>query len=166
IFGAGHVAQAVSNIAKTLRFNIALYDFREDILNEFPGSQYDRKSLLDFSKLSVMDKEEIILDDKDFVLIMTHNHIHDIEVLKFIYRNYPQMNYIGMIGSRRKVYEAVTIIKEHFGSSINLKNLYAPVGINIGGDLPEEIALSIMAEIQSNVYNRNQHHLRLDELNE
>jgi len=162
IFGAGHVGREVARFAKQLGFFVSVYDNRKEIIDELPCGYYNEKNLKELQVLPEKEKGYIKLDIKGFAVILTHNHANDLQVLEFICKNYSEMNYIGMIGSKRKVKEGITYLKKKMGESLDLKNLYAPIGIDCGGDKPAEIALSILAQIQSISYGKKQQHLRIN----
>ena len=79
------------------------------------------------------------------IVIVTRGHKHDEDCLRLLLDS--PSNYIGMIGSRRRV----TVVKERLQnegfSEAQLSKLYAPIGLDIGAKTPEEIALTILAEI-------------------
>ncbi len=160
LFGAGHVAQALTKAAIELNYFINIYDNREDILNEIADSTACRKIKTDLSGLPEAENDIILIGKDDFIVIATHNHLNDFDVLEYLYKNYRGLKYIGMIGSKRKVAEGLAYIKKKFGEEIDLSNLYAPVGLDIGGETHSEIALSIIAEIQAVRYGKTINHLR------
>jgi len=161
LFGAGHVSQYLIKYAGLLNYFVSVYDSRENILNEIPDSPGCKKFTYDLRNLQKEIKNIVIKNDEP-VIIITHNHLNDLDVLEFLYQNFKNLNYIGMIGSKRKVTEAIKYIKKKFGSRIKLSNLYAPIGIDIGGETAAEIALSIMAEIQAMNSGKNIQHLKLN----
>jgi|YelNatPaOPRAMG01_1025707.scaffolds.fasta_scaffold01124_7 xanthine dehydrogenase accessory factor len=162
IFGAGHVAQAVANLAKNLNYHVIILDCRQNVLDELDANLYNQKYLIDLPNLNLKEKDYLTLDVNGFAVILTHNHTNDLQVLEFIYKNYSAMKYIGMIGSNRKVKEGIEFIKKRFSKKLDFQNLYSPIGADIGGNSPAEIALSIMAEIQALTYGKNINHLRLN----
>lgn len=162
IFGAGHVGQAVARMGKLLNYNVVMLDNREDVLSEIPVSYYNEKHYADFPKLVFEAKAPFNINVQGFALIVTHNHLNDMNVLHYLYKNYPGMKYIGLIGSVRKVKEAVGFVNKELGGNLNLENLYAPVGADLGGNTPDEIALSILSEIQALKHGKEVKHLRLD----
>ncbi|MFA4922657.1 MAG: XdhC/CoxI family protein [Ignavibacteriaceae bacterium] len=162
IFGAGHVGQAVAKLARQLNFYVAFIDNRTEMLEEINDSLYNKKIYFDFSKLEAAEKISLPLDENAFALLVTHFHAHDLNVLKYLYKYYPGMKYIGMIGSKKKAKESISKLKTTLNENISLENLYSPVGLDIGGGTPNEIAVSIMAEIQSIIYKKNPQHFRLN----
>lgn len=162
IFGAGHVGKAVARMAKLLNYYVVLLDNREDALGEVPLNYYNKKHYADFPKLSFEAKAPFDIKEQGFALIVTHNHLNDMNVLRYLYKNYPGLKYIGLIGSVRKVKEAAGFVRKELGENVNFRNLYAPVGIDLGGNTPDEIALSILSEIQALKHGKQVKHLRLD----
>lgn len=162
IFGAGHVGQAVARMGKILNYNVVMIDNREDVLSGIPLNYYNEKHYADFPKLVSEAKSPIDVNVQGFAVILTHNHLNDMNVLHFLYKNYPEMKYIGLIGSVRKVKEALGIVNRELGGNLNFQNLYAPIGADLGGNTPDEIALSILSEIQALRYGKELKHLRLD----
>jgi len=162
IFGAGHVGQAVAKLARQLNFYVVFIDNRKELLAELQDSLYNKQIYFDFTKLSEAERTSIPLDENAFTLLVTHFHSHDLDVLKYLYRCYPEMNYVGMIGSKKKVRESILKLKATLKKNTSLENLYSPVGLDIGGETPNEIAIGILAEIQSIIYKKEAKHFRLN----
>jgi xanthine/CO dehydrogenase XdhC/CoxF family maturation factor len=93
--------------------------------------------------------EKIAIDDLTFFLLMTHNYNYDMAMLRQLL--YKKVTYIGMLGPRKKKENMLKELKEAGleYSDEQLSALHSPVGLDIGAETPEEIALSIMAEIKS-----------------
>ncbi len=162
IFGAGHVAQAVAGLAKQLGYYVNIFDNRQDVLNELADGSFNNKYLIDLPNLNMKNKDYLTMDKGGYAVILTHNHTNDLQALEFIYKYYPDIKYVGMIGSKRKVKEGVAFIRKKFDGPLKLNNFYSPIGIEIGGDSPSEIALSIMAEVHAVSYGKKIKHLRLN----
>ena len=162
IFGAGHVGRAVAMLARHLNYYVSVFDNRKEILDELTPDVFNEKKMTELQNLPEKDKSYLELDVSGFAIILTHNHKNDLQVLEYIYKNYPEMNYIGMIGSKRKVKEGIAYLKKRLGENIDFNNLYSPIGIDIGGDSPNEIALSILAQIQALANGKEIKHLRLN----
>lgn len=162
IFGAGHVGQAVAKLAQLLNFYVVFVDNRAEMLEEINDTMCDKKIYYDFSKLESAEKTSIQLDENAFALLVTHFHAHDLNVLKYLYKFYPRMKYIGMIGSKKKVKESISKLKASFKENTSIENLYSPVGLDIGGETPNEIAIGILAEIQAIIYRKEAKHFRLN----
>ena len=161
IFGAGHVSRCLIKYASDLKYFVNVYDARSEMLTEIPETAFVKKHPCDLMKLSGFNKNDFNIKEEDFIIIVTHNHLNDLNVLEYLYNNYNNIRYIGMIGSAKKVKEGTEYLKSKLKAGINLNNLYAPIGINIGGETPAEIALSIMAEIQAVSFGKDANHLRI-----
>jgi xanthine dehydrogenase accessory factor len=85
------------------------------------------------------------LDDQTYVVLMTRGHAHDLECLVEVIDR--PAAYIGMIGSRRRVRGVLDMVGERGVSEKLLARVHAPIGLDIGALTPEEIALSVMAEV-------------------
>ncbi len=139
--GAGHIAQSTSAMAKMLGFRVVIIDPRPEYNNSerFPNAdlliveEYENA----FSRLSV--------DGGSYVVIFTPGHILDEQCLHFAVGT--KARYIGMIGSEKKVMEVKERLVRKGVSQRQLDRVNAPLGIEIGAETPEEIAISILAEI-------------------
>ena len=141
IFGAGHVGLALAKLAYEVGFEYTVIDDREEFANHerFP------------------DALEIVVDNmgeyadglechpSDFIAIMTRGHVNDYEVIKGIIGK--PYRYLGMIGSISKRNEIYSKLRETGVSDDLIKQVYSPIGLKIGGETPEEIAVSIVAEL-------------------
>jgi xanthine dehydrogenase accessory factor len=141
-FGAGHVAVPTAHLAALVGFRVVVVDDRSDFANaeRFPEA-HDILVIDDFNK--AFDGLEI--DEDSCIVIVTRGHQYDRVVLEQSLKT--SAGYIGMISSRRKreaIYEALMAqgVKRE-----QLETVHSPIGINIGGETPEEIAVSIVAEL-------------------
>jgi xanthine dehydrogenase accessory factor len=139
IFGAGHVAQPTAALARSVGFDVVVVDEREELntSERFPGCQLERVDAA--SALARLAPAE-----RDWLLIVTHDHQLDEEVLRRAIVG--QARYIGLVGSRRKVYRLLQRVVARLGSA-DLRRVYAPVGLELGAVTPAEIAVSIVAEL-------------------
>ncbi|MBI3718461.1 MAG: XdhC family protein [Sphingobacteriales bacterium] len=99
--------------------------------------------------------EKISIDELTFFLLMTHNYNYDMAILRQLLQK--KVTYIGMLGPKKKKDRILSELKENGFeySDEQLSVLHSPVGLDIGAETPEEIALSIMAEIKSVLASRN-----------
>lgn len=141
IFGAGHIGRYVAHMGAMLDFDVLVYDDSPEFLDpsQFPPNA--RLLLGSFQEaLSALE-----LDEKDFVVIATRGHINDRVVLEQVLKREPY--YVGMIGSQRKRDMIFQYLKEKGVGEERLKKVHSPIGLAIGAKTPQEIAVSIMAEI-------------------
>lgn len=140
--GAGHVNKAISYIAPTIDFDVTVIDSREDWANaeRFPGA--DSIVIHDDIAKAI---EEQYTDENTFFVIATWAHKHDKIALKSALKK--EHRYIGMIGSKNKIEEIFRQLKEEGVDQVFLDKVYTPIGLDIKAETPEEIAISIIAEI-------------------
>lgn len=138
--GAGHVAQPTAALARSVGFEVTVLDEREEwnTVERFPEC---RRELED--PVSVLRRAE--LGVRDWLLITTHEHRLDEEVLRVALKT--PACYVGLVGSRRKVYRLLDRITAREGAPPDTRRLYAPVGLNVGALSPAELAVSIVAEL-------------------
>jgi len=142
IFGAGHVARPAARLAAFVGFRVRVLDDRSEFANaeRFPEAEEVRVAA-DFDSAL----KGVAIGRSAFIVIVTRGHLHDKTVLMQALRT--EAAYIGMIGSRRKrdhIFNA--LLKQGFTES-DLKRVHSPIGLDIGAETPEEIALSIVAEL-------------------
>ena len=161
IFGAGHIGKALIYHLKKLNYHITVIDNRKDAVFGIEGA--DRIITGDYRE--VLSEEEI--PKGGFFVVTTHTHQFDSVVLNRICQFHCNPRYIGLVASRKKA-EAIVrgITGELAKKEINFDILYTPVGLDIGGKTPDEIAISIISEIQSVRFNKGGNHLRVKFHNE
>jgi xanthine dehydrogenase accessory factor len=141
IFGAGHVAQALYKTAQNSGFDTLIIDDRELYANRQRFPEAREVIAEDFDQAMA----RLSPTDSEFVVIVTRGHRDDMRVLRWAVQT--PARYIGMIGSKRKT---VTIFRElqKEGLAAGLfDRVHAPIGLDIGAVTPEEIAVSITAEL-------------------
>lgn len=141
-FGAGHVAQPSQHLAAMTDFHTIILDDREDFANRerFPEAE-EIHVIADFHTAL----ENLEVDETCFIVIFTRGHHHDRTVLAQALKT--DAAYIGMIGSRRKrdaIY--ASLMKEGFERA-DIERVHAPIGLDISAETPQEIGVSIVAEL-------------------
>ncbi|BBM86723.1 XdhC family protein [Candidatus Uabimicrobium amorphum] len=142
ILGAGHIAQPLCDLAKIMNFDIYVVDDRPDYANSqrFPQA-----------KVIVGEFAEVLNDFSSsphtYFVLITRGHTFDSACLKILV-NKPYA-YIGMVGSLRRLQGVFKLMERQGYSKSILDKIHAPIGLPLGGDSPQDIALSIMAEIVS-----------------
>jgi xanthine dehydrogenase accessory factor len=140
IFGAGHVSLAVSRIASEAGFAIAVIDDRESFANP---ERFPMASEIHTSYAESFDR--IHPNSSSYLLIVTRGHKDDMRVLAWAVN--ADARYIGMIGSKRKVLSVYKALEKEGLAPEKFERVHAPVGLDIGALAPEEIAVSIVAEL-------------------
>ncbi len=156
LFGAGADAIPLVNIASELGWQVTVHDHRPAFLTQerFPSATMLIRQNVD------EPLGEIFADDRTAAVIMTHNYARDRSVLPALLNS--TAFYIGALGPKRRTEQLLEEIASdgQIFAVEQLARLYAPVGLDIGADTPESIALSIVGEIQSVLRNRNGGNLR------
>lgn len=141
IFGAGHISTCLAPLLKPLGFSTSVVDDRHEYANETRFPDADHVHAVPFKEAFKL----LSVDSSTYIVIVTRGHAHDKEVLSESLRK--PAAYIGMIGSRKKretIYRA--LLSEGFLTT-RLEDVYSPIGIDILSETPEEIAVSIAAEL-------------------
>jgi len=141
IFGAGHIAVCVSKLAKTVGFKVTIIDDRKEFANQDRFPEADEIIAEDTEKALT----HLNITPSSYIIVLTRGHLKDEEVLGSVIRS--GAAYIGMIGSRKKNATVFQHLEEQGISQVELAKIHAPIGIDIKAQTPEEIAVSIVAEI-------------------
>jgi len=140
LFGGGHVSMAVAKAASAAGFGIGVVDDRETFANQerFPMA---REILTNYADAF----QKIHPNVASYLVIVTRGHKEDMRVLAWAVRT--EARYIGMIGSKRKVLSVYKALEGDGYKPEEFERVYAPMGLEIGALSPEEIAVSIVAEL-------------------
>lgn len=141
IIGGGHVGLAISKLFRQLNFHVVILDNR-DHLNTLEANDFaHKKQVIDYE-----DAEKYIKQGNDsYVAIMTNKYTDDKLVLSKIIRN--QHKFIGVLGSKAKLKTMWEVLQKEGFSLEELNQIHAPIGLSIKSQTPEEIAVSVAAEI-------------------
>ncbi|SPD74115.1 conserved hypothetical protein [uncultured Desulfobacterium sp.] len=143
IFGAGHVSFAISKIGKIVGFKVVVIDDREEFANPERFPEADETIALDFDKVF----SRLKINKLSYIVIVTRGHLLDEKALEWALKT--DAGYIGMIGSQKKNQTVMSHLESKGISKERLNSVYAPIGLDIHAETPEEIAVSIIAEIIS-----------------
>ncbi len=157
IFGAGDDARPLVRLAKELGWHVTVADPRRDFATA------DRFPLAD--RLIVAPAGELVSRaanvPQPLAVVMTHHYVHDVPILRDLLAS-PDFRYIGLLGPKKRA-ERILADLARDGAPIPpdaLARLHAPVGLDLGADTPEEVALSIVAEIRAVLSDRDARPLR------
>jgi xanthine dehydrogenase accessory factor len=143
VFGGGHVSSQIVPLANRVGFKVTVIDDRPEFA--------DPKKFPDAAEVRRYPFKEVVqrlpVNEASYLVIVTRGHIHDKSVLVQCLKT--NAKYIGMIGSRRKIAMVYDSLKEEGFTQRDIDRLYAPIGLDIGAETPEEIAVSIVAELIS-----------------
>ena len=142
IAGAGHVGKALMHIGSLLGFEVVVWDDRPEFATTKNLPEAHQVFTGEIEKM----KKALATGKDTFVVIVTHGHAKDIEVLKaFISEN---VRYIGMMGSKRKILLVRQMFLENGWATVDQWNrVHTPIGLEIGSKTVNEIAVSIAAQL-------------------
>jgi xanthine/CO dehydrogenase XdhC/CoxF family maturation factor len=150
IFGAGHDAVTVAQFAKALGWHVTTVDCRA---SEATRERFSMADEVILSRREILHKQ-ICVDKHTIAVVMTHNYLDDLEILKMLLPS--SALYLGFLGPKHRTERLLQDLRAEGNNytAEQLQRLHGPVGIDIGADTPEVIALSIIAEIQAVLTNR------------
>lgn len=141
VIGAAHIAVPLTRYAQDMGFDVTLIDAREWFLTEERFPHVARRILAWPDK----GMAELVLDAETYLVILSHDPKFERPALKYALQ-YP-LRYIGAIGSRKTHADRLATLRAEGVSETDLARIHAPIGLDIGGVSPEEIAISILAEM-------------------
>jgi xanthine dehydrogenase accessory factor len=141
IFGAGHISKSLSKVATLAGFATVVIDNREAFAN--------RERFPEAAEVHAEEYEDVfpklVINESSYVVIVTRGHRDDMRVLKLAMGT--QARYISMIGSKRKVINVIRELEREGMPREAFERIHAPMGLDIGAISPEEIAISVAAEM-------------------
>jgi len=141
VFGAGHVGKAIAQFASLAGFRVTVWDEREEFANA-DNIPWGRTLAC---PLNEVEARGLPFTSRTYAVIVTRGHSLDAEVVRLL--DGKPAAYVGMIGSRRKIAFVRKRLLESGVSREHLDRIYQPVGLPIKAETPEEIAVSVLAEI-------------------
>lgn len=141
IVGAGHIGESIFKLASILDFYTVIVDDREEFANEERFNGANEILAGDIGK----NLSEYSIDSETYIVLVSKGHVSDTDALRAVISR--GAAYIGMIGSRKK---NLYIMNKLIGEGVEkeeLEKVYAPIGLNICSETPQEIAFSILSEI-------------------
>jgi xanthine dehydrogenase accessory factor len=139
--GGGHVGKATADLAYSLGYRVYLVDDRPEFCNEERFPYAEERVVATYDKWT----ENVDLNVNSFVVVATRGHRFDDMALESALKT--RARYVGVLGSRRKTIMIYRRLLQQGVSLERIKEVYAPIGLNIGALEPEELAVSIMSEI-------------------
>ncbi|MBD2203158.1 XdhC family protein [Calothrix sp. FACHB-1219] len=150
IFGAGQDALPVLQFAKDLGWRVTIVDCRA---NEATKERFAIADEIILSRREIL-QQQISVNQQTIAVVMTHNYLDDLAILKTLLPS--PIKYLGILGPKRRSEKLLAELSDE-GEAYTpeqLDKLHSPIGLDIGADTPEAIALSIIAEIQAVLANR------------
>lgn len=143
IFGGGHIALSLYKFALELGYAVIVCDEREAYCNR---ERFPAATAL-YTEPSHLISEQLAIDGQTYIVIVTHGHVHDMAALRSVLAS--DAAYVGVIGSSNKLRHCYNELIREGITPEALEKVHGPIGLDIGGETPGEIALQILAEIQA-----------------
>jgi xanthine dehydrogenase accessory factor len=141
IFGAGHISKSLAKVSAMAGFAVSVIDNRQSFAN--------RERFPDVDEVIAEEYEEVFerleVNSSSYVIIVTRGHRDDMRVLRWAITT--PARYVAMIGSKRKVIAVLREFEREGVARDQFDRIYAPMGLEIGAITPEEIAVSVCAEM-------------------
>jgi xanthine dehydrogenase accessory factor len=141
IFGGGHISVQLAPLVEKVHFRVVVIDDREMFANRERFPEVDEVIVSEFEKCF----DQLSIDDSSYIVIVTRGHLYDGFVLEQAIKT--NARYIGMIGSKKKIKTLYEILVKKGIPKETLDRVHAPIGLDINSETPEEIAVSIAAEL-------------------
>ena len=153
IFGAGYDVLPLVNFSKQLGWHVTVVDNRQ--------REVSKERFMKADKIQLSPPEDILehieFTERSVAVVMSHNYLDDLEMLKVLLP--ANLKYLGILGPKKRTNRILQELKSE--GIVPNANIYSPVGLDIGADNSEEIALSIISEIQAVISERNAGFLRV-----
>jgi len=141
IFGAGHISKSISKVATLAGFATVIVDNREAFANRERFPEADQVFAEEYEEVF----PKLTIRDTSYLIIVTRGHRDDMRVMRWAVET--NAKYIAMIGSKRKVIGVVKELEKEGIPRAAFERTFAPMGLEIGAITPEEIAVSVVAEM-------------------
>jgi xanthine dehydrogenase accessory factor len=141
IFGAGHISKSLCKVATLAGFRVTVVDDREMFANRERFPDADEVHAGEYEPIF----SELPINENSYLIIVTRGHRDDMRVLKLAVGT--SARYISMIGSKRKVISVIRELEKEGIPASAFEKIFAPMGLEIGAITPEEIAVSVVAEM-------------------
>lgn len=141
VFGGGHISSDICKVAKIVGFKVTIVDDRARYASRERFPEADEVVVCEFDKV----REKLKFHSNTYIIIVTRGHGHDQTVLEQVVD--APVKFLGMVGSRRKTKIIFDYLRGRGVTEDLLARVVSPVGVEIGSETPEEIAVSIVAQM-------------------
>jgi xanthine dehydrogenase accessory factor len=141
LFGAGHVAQPLARLAKSVGFRVEVADDRAKFANPERFPEADLILVEPFAEAAA----KMTLQRSSYAVVVTRGHKGDADALQAVLGR--GLRFVGLLGSRPKAVHVISELEERGVAAEALGEIHVPLGVEIGAQSPEEIAVSILAEL-------------------
>jgi xanthine dehydrogenase accessory factor len=141
VFGGGHVGASVAQAAAFAGWRVTIVDDRPEYADNARYPFAEQTMVCEYHAVPA----ELLLDSLTYVVVATRGHQHDALIVEQLAGR--PLRYLGMLGSRRKVALTWKMLQESGVGHEGLERIHAPIGLSIGADTPQEIAIAVVAQM-------------------
>lgn len=144
VFGAGHIGVEICNMMENTPFEVYLIDSRESWFSEIelkPHVQVVAAQLNDFKTF----KDAVQWGSQSYVLVLTHDHKLDFDIIAMALQS--KTKFLGLIGSKTKRVRFNNMLINEMNIEAGMRDVVCPIGLELGGNSPKEIAISVVAQL-------------------
>jgi xanthine dehydrogenase accessory factor len=150
LFGAGHIGVEICQLLKDTPFQVNLIDSRDGWLSNLELEDYVTKCTVNLNDFKSF-KDVVDWGNNCYVLVMTHDHKIDFDIIAMALQN--DTKFLGLIGSKTKKVRFNNMLVNELFIKEGMANVVCPIGLEIGGNSPKEIAISVVAQLLKVHYN-------------
>jgi len=144
LFGAGHIGVEICKLLQDTPFQVSLIDSRKDWLSNLNLDKSVTSCTVDTNDFKTF-KDAVSWGTNCYVLVLTHDHTIDFDIIAMALQN--QTKFLGLIGSKTKRVRFNNMLVNDLSIKEGMKNVVCPIGLDIGGNSPKEIAISVVAQL-------------------
>ena len=144
LFGAGHIGVEISNLLKDTPFKVNLIDSRDNWFEHLDLGTHVHQVPVTISDFKTF-RDAVKWGNNCYVLVLTHDHTIDFEIMAMAIPQ--ETKYLGLIGSKTKRVRFNNMLIKELNIKEGMSNVVCPIGLEIGGDTPKEIAISVVAQL-------------------
>lgn len=144
VFGAGHIGQEIAKVLVDTPFSVHLIDSRPDWFKNLTLDESIKHCQVNFEDFKTF-RDAVNWGKNCYVLVLTHDHSIDFEIIAMALEN--DTKFLGLIGSKTKRVRFNNMLIKEMNIKEGLQNVVCPIGLQIGGDTPKEIAISVAAQL-------------------
>ena len=153
LFGAGHIGVELCGLLKDTPFTVNLIDSRKGWLDQLALEDHVATSYVDTENFKTF-KDAVRWGPNCYVLVMTHDHTIDFDIIAMTLQH--ETKYIGLIGSKTKRVRFHNMLTNDLSIAEGMDRVVCPIGLEIGGNTPKEIAISAAAQLLKVHYKESQ----------
>lgn len=149
LFGAGHIGVEICQLLKDTAFKVNLIDSRKDWLSNLDLDKSVTSCTVDTNDFKTFN-DAVQWGTNCYVLVLTHDHTIDFDIIAMALQN--QTKFLGLIGSKTKRVRFNNMLVNELSIKEGMTNVVCPIGLDIGGNSPKEIAISVVAQLLQEHY--------------